>query len=85
MAKTLNIRLSRRKTKPVFELTINGEIVRCMLDTGADMPVWCGSQEMFHKAFPNARVDSHFYELGGFGKGSENVNVYEVKNFAIYD
>ena len=85
MAKTLNLRLSRRKTKPVFELIINNQIVRCMLDTGADMPVWCGSSRTFHRAFPDAQLDKHCYEHGGFGKGSERVQVYEINNFKIYD
>lgn len=66
-------------------MKLNGEIIYCMLDTGADMTVWCGSQELFFRVFPKAELCGGQYELGGFGHGYENVDVYEVKNFEICD
>ena len=42
MKKILNIQLNSSHTRPVFNLQVTEDIdIDCMLDTGADMPVWC--------------------------------------------
>ncbi len=53
MPKVLNMQLSNKSTKPVFiTLTPSGKRIKCMLDTGADMPVWCGSGSLLKIVFP---------------------------------
>ena len=45
MPKILNMQLSNKNTKPIFTtITPSDNQIKCMLDTGADMPVWCGSE-----------------------------------------
>lgn len=41
----LNITLD--SPRPIFAANINGIDIRCMLDTGADIPVFCKGTELF--------------------------------------
>ncbi len=43
MSKVLNLQLTNENVKPVFEVSAGAELISCMLDTGAEMPVWCGA------------------------------------------
>ena len=41
----LNITLE--SPRPIFKAFINGFPIKCMLDTGADMPVFCKGEVLF--------------------------------------
>ena len=53
MSKILSMSLSNKGTKPIFTTaTPSNKQIKCMLDTGADMPVWCGSEGLLKIVFP---------------------------------
>lgn len=67
--------------KPIFlsfENKDNKEF-RCMLDSGASIPVWCAGIKSFKLTFPKAESQEKIkYILGGFGSGFEVADVYYV-------
>lgn len=53
MSKILCMQLSNKSAKPVFTtITPANKQIKCMLDTGADMPVWYGSEGLLKIVFP---------------------------------
>lgn len=52
MEKTLKLELDRTREKPVFTLeTRNSEQIRCLVDSGAAIPVWCGTELLLKSCF----------------------------------
>ncbi len=83
MSKVLNLQLTNENVKPVFEVSAGAELISCMLDTGAEMPVWCGAKELFVAAFPDAVLYENKFILGGFGGKGALVDVYRIPCFSI--
>ncbi len=67
----LNITLD--SPRPIFKAYINGIPFRCMLDTGADLPVFCKGRNLFKELVKDMQGISEFKMLtvGGFGKMEE--------------
>lgn len=81
----LNICL--HSTRPIFRGLINGKAITCMLDTGADIPVYCKGLDLFKDWTRSIDNVSFFksYSIGGFGKGSEESELYNVPKFELSD
>ena len=82
MANLLKLDLIKRFVKPA--ILLNGRI-NCLVDTGADTPVWTmGEKSLIHdlKAVP---VDDKRFLLSGFGKDSEIVPVYQIPKIVLKD
>lgn len=81
----LNINLY--STRPIFRARINGVVTTCMLDTGADMPVFCKGKELFEEWTKDIDGVSPFAEslIGGFGKAAEDVVLYHIPIFHFSD
>lgn len=64
--------------KPAFDLFIrSGLRMRCLFDTGADMPVFTLGNDALCKYFPDAQLQKELtYILSGFGKGSEEASCF---------
>ena len=57
MSKILSMQLSDKSTKPIFTTTTPADKkIKCLLDTGADMPVWCGSEGLLKVVFPKSEL-----------------------------
>ena len=54
-----------------------------MLDTGADIPVWCGSEGLLKIVFPTVQLIDKKFLLSGFGRKPEMVGVYKIPEFMI--
>lgn len=68
----------------IYTHVANDMVIKCLIDTGADTPVWTSGERLFLKAFPDAElVEDILFELGGFGKESELVPVYRIPKFAL--
>lgn len=84
MSKTLSLQLSNKSAKPVFTTkTPTDRQIKCMLDTGADMPVWCGSEGLLKIVFPKVQLIDKKFLLSGFGRKPEMVGVYKIPEFMI--
>lgn len=77
--------LDNTSDRPIIYTNVaNDMVIKCLIDTGADTPVWTSGETLFLKAFPDAElVDNILFELGGFGKENELVPVYRIPKFSI--
>lgn len=77
--------LDNTNDRPIIYTDVaNDMVIKCLIDTGADTPVWTSGERLFLKAFPDAElVEDILFELGGFGKESELVSVYKIPKFVI--
>ncbi|MBD5451666.1 MAG: hypothetical protein HDR25_03390 [Lachnospiraceae bacterium] len=82
----LRKKLSNKVDRPVFEINVQdgNKKIRCLFDTGADIPVFTLGREMLMMYFPNAVLCEEFYaEISGFGKSEEQALIYNIPNFII--
>ena len=56
-----------------------------LIDTGADMPVWCNGKEEFLDVFPDARLVKYKFLLSGFGTGLEVAEAFTLPEFRLSD
>ncbi len=84
MSKILSLQLSNRSAKPIFTtITLADKQIKCMLDTGADMPVWCGSEGLLKIVFPKVELVDKKFLLSGFGRKPEVADIYKIPEFII--
>lgn len=85
MAYLLKKNLDNKSDRPIIYTDVaNDMVIKCLIDTGADTPVWTSGETLFLRAFPDAElVDDILFELGGFGKESELVPVYKIPKFVL--
>ena len=80
MANLLTLEVLSGYTRPVFSLKDN---ITCLIDTGADTPVWTQGVERLNDAFKAEQVDGKKFLLSGFGKGHEIVDVYKIYDVVL--
>lgn len=86
MQKMLNISLNRLSMRPIFAIVPKGkQFINCMLDTGAEVPVWCSSGELLLDMFLDIEVTDKKFLLGGFGRKPELTDVYKIPKFILSD
>ncbi len=81
----LNITLD--SPRPIFKAYINNIPLKCMLDTGADIPVFCKGTELFMTLVKQMEGISEFKKtfIGGFGKVSESTMLWNMDVFVLSD
>ncbi len=75
MANLLTLRVLDGYTRPVISI---GDDVTCLIDTGADTPVWTQGAEILEDVFKAELVNGKKFILSGFGKEAEIVDVYRI-------
>lgn len=70
---------------PIFK--IEKYDILCFLDTGANIPIWNGSIDLFLDTFKNCNpVKTGLHsQVGGFGIGTVNMPIYKISNFVLTD
>lgn len=73
--------------RPIFKAYINDVPFKCMLDTGADIPVFCKGTALFREIVKGMGGVSEFRNssIGGFGKTDEAVMLWNIDNFILSD
>lgn len=81
----LNITLD--SPRPIFNAYINNASFRCMLDTGADIPVFCKGTSIFEEFAKKMEGVSKFKNstIGGFGKTDESTMLWNMDTFVLSD
>lgn len=71
--------------KPSFVISLGDKVkIRCLLDTGADTPVFTLGNDVLCKYFSNAELQADLtYILSGFGKETEAAAVYRLPELII--
>lgn len=73
--------------RPIFNAYINDISFRCMLDTGADIPVFCKGTAIFEEFIKKMAGVSKFKNIavGGFGRINESVMLWNMDVFTLSD
>ena len=80
MASLLTLKILDGYTRPVVSL---GENITCLVDTGADTPVWTEGVEALESCFQTKKIEGKKFVLSGFGKEPEIVDVYRVSDIIL--
>ena len=75
MASLLTLEVMIGYTRPVVPLK---DGVTCLIDSGADTPVWTQGAERLCKTFKAEQIKGKKFFLSGFGTGYEIVDVYKI-------
>ena len=81
----LSFPLTNTLSRQVFEYNVNDTDFLLMYDSGAQIPVWCRSTEKLHYIYPNAKKTNYHCEISGFGKETEQSDVYVIPMFELSD
>ena len=81
---TLTYDLDNRSLKAKFIPPDHKDLL-FLLDTGADVPVWCKGISELRDIAPDAEIIEDKFLLGGFGVGAEVVDVYRLGTFSLFD
>lgn len=85
MAK-LCFQIKKKYRHPVISVPVgDNKNIRCLIDTGASIPVWCGSTEIFQLLFPEAKNSKKKSLLRGFGGEGKEVEVWIIPEFVFKD
>lgn len=79
----LRFPLTNILSRQIFEYQINGWNVMMMYDSGAQIPVWCRSEELFRRVFPDAKKTDLYCDISGFGRETERSSVYIIPLFEL--
>lgn len=83
-----NLSVNLKSARPIFTAYINGIKCICMLDTGADIPVFCKGYDLFKAIFLSNDLDIVFYKdssISGFGLHKETTRLYNFSDFYLSD
>ena len=80
----LNYELEWDSSKPRIIMPSYPDLV-FLVDTGADMPVWCNGKEEFLDVFPDASPVKYKFLLSGFGTGLEIAEAFTISEFKLSD
>lgn len=86
----INLKFNLQKRENTYGITIiktklNNTALRCLIDTGARIPVWCSGEDELKAQFPQCVKMDAVFLLSGFGKEYEFATVYCIPNFILSD
>ena len=79
----LRLDLTNLRERPTFSLMRNNVEVVVMYDSGASIPVWCASEKVLLKAYPDATLIPQKGFISGFGKDKEECKIYCIPVFKL--
>lgn len=81
----LNVKLD--SPRPIFKAYINDIPFKCMLDMGADIPVFCKGTSLFGEfvKYMDGVSELKNSTIGGFGKSDESTMLWNMDSFIFSD
>ena len=79
----LRFPLANTFSRQVFRYNTGELNVLMTYDSGAQIPVWCRSENLLKKAYPEAEKTDYFCDISGFGKETERTTVYVIPLFEL--
>lgn len=84
MEQILQLNLDKNRVKPTIRIMPQNEVVKCLIDSGADMPVWCSTEKLLKSQFTVKKLHEKTY-IGGFGGKGAYHDVYSIDKFILTD
>ena len=81
--KNIKIRLLKDE-RPMLMLGLPKGDIKCLIDTGAQISVWC-SDEVTLKNYFNAEKTNYVTLIGGFGQGADLAEMWRIPEFRLVD
>ena len=85
MDRLVEINIDQSQSRPLLEITTAVGVTRCLVDTGADIPVWCLPEDLFVLAFPKALKTDFGTYISGFGHGSTYADIWKIPRIILSD
>lgn len=80
MASLLTLDIVAGYGRPVVLLK---EDITCLIDTGANIPVWTRGSQKLINAFQASLIKDKKFILSGFGKVAEKVDAFRISDFVL--
>lgn len=84
MEQILRLNLDKNRVKPTIQIMPQNEVVKCLIDSGADIPVWCSTEILLKSQFTVKKLQEQTY-IGGFGGKGAYHDVYSIDKFTLTD
>ena len=84
MEQILRLNLDKNRAKPTIQIIPQNEVVKCLIDSGADIPVWCSTETLLKSQFKVKKLHEKTY-IGGFGGKGAYHDVYSIDTFMLTD
>lgn len=85
MDRLVEIDIMQMKARPIFDLETGESVIRCLVDTGAEIPVWCFDETMLKAVFPGCESTSYATYISGFGKGRTYADIWKIPAIVLED
>ncbi len=86
MNSVLTFEIKRNDKVVIYVKSETGMNITCMIDTGANVPIWFMGENYLIKRFPSARITNRLTIINGLGQGALlDVPVWEIPEFIIND
>ena len=77
--------LKNNRSKPVFEIILQNRPVVFLVDTGAELPIWCGSVELLKECYPDCICTEFTCNINGFGGKRDRASIYKIPKFKLVE
>lgn len=83
----VEVNLDKKSKRPVIEIDTGYDNIKCLIDTGAMLPVWCDSEQALLDAFPYAHQKNDLVTtITGFGgSGVGFSEIWEIPKLELRD
>ena len=85
MGRLVEVNIEQQQARPIFSLCTDNGDIRCVIDTGAEIPVWCMDEIFLKRIFPDSETTKYATYISGFGKGWTYADVWRVPEIVIKD
>ena len=78
MDRLVEVDIMQKAARPFFDMDTGDSIIRCLVDTGAEIPVWCFDADLLKSVFPDCEPTAFATFISGFGKGRTYADIYKI-------
>lgn len=75
----------KKNPRPVIAALLNGVASSCLVDTGAEIPVWTATERKFLRRFPDALLLNDSFTIKGFGGSGTQYKIYKIPCLTLCD
>ncbi len=85
MDRLVEVDIMQKAARPFFDMDTGDSIIRCLVDTGAEIPVWCFDADLLKSVFPDCEPTAFATFISGFGKGRTYADIYKIPEIILED
>ena len=78
MDRLVEVDIMQKAARPFFDMDTGDSTIRCLVDTGAEIPVWCFDKDLLKSVFPDCESTTFATYISGFGRGRTYADIYNL-------